>query len=309
MNRAGRAGTLNVRILGYAGGHPVDARDQQRPAQRLAVRRPAAARRGQALRRRRARIARGVAQGALSRQARHARAQPDQRRRTGEAGRRSGCERAPAGDPRDRRCRQCAGHQRVRTTWPAAIRATAAGGSSMRRCVDVADLPRLAQANIIASMQPTHQTSDRTMAEARLGPQRLGGAYAWQTLARSGVRLAFGSDFPVESPNPFPGLAAAVSRQDLSGQPAGGWRPQERVSFAAGAGRLHARRGLCGVRRAEDRQPRAGQACRLHPRRPRRQQPSPRPTSDATQVLETWVAGRKVWQRAAVSGGRGERGR
>ena len=97
--------------------------------------------------------------------------------------------------------------------------------------LDVADLPRLAKAGIIASMQPTHQTSDRTMAEARLGPDRLGGAYAWQTLARSGARLAFGSDFPVESPNPFPGLSAAVSRQDPNGQPPGGWRPQERVSF------------------------------------------------------------------------------
>ncbi len=97
--------------------------------------------------------------------------------------------------------------------------------------LDVADLPRFARSGIIASMQPTHQTSDRTMAEARLGPQRLGGAYAWQSLLRSSARLAFGSDFPVESPNPFPGLSAAISRQDPSGQPPGGWRPRERVSF------------------------------------------------------------------------------
>jgi len=88
--------------------------------------------------------------------------------------------------------------------------------------LDLADLPRLTKSGIIASMQPTHQTSDRTMAEARLGPKRLGGAYAWQTLARSGVALAFGSDFPVELPNPFHGLSAAVSRQGLDGQPAGG---------------------------------------------------------------------------------------
>jgi predicted amidohydrolase YtcJ len=97
---------------------------------------------------------------------------------------------------------------------------------------DPADIPRLAPAGIIASMQPTHQTSDRLMAEARLGPNRLGGAYAWQTVIRSGARVAFGSDFPVESPNPFPGLAAAISRQDVNGQPPGGWRPQERVSLA-----------------------------------------------------------------------------
>src|ERR1044072_6701725 len=69
------------------------------------------------------------------------------------------------------------------------------------------------------------------MAEARLGPDRLEGAYAWQTIEKLGIPIAFGSDFPVESPNPFPGLSAAVSRQDMNGQPPGGWHPQERVSF------------------------------------------------------------------------------
>ena len=84
--------------------------------------------------------------------------------------------------------------------------------------VDPADIPRLAPAGIIASMQPTHQTSDRLMAEARLGPNRLAGAYAWQSVLKSGARLAFGTDFPVENPNPFPGLAAGD-------QPAGHERP------------------------------------------------------------------------------------
>ena len=70
-------------------------------------------------------------------------------------------------------------------------------------------LPRFARNSIIASMQPTHQTSDRLMAEKRLGPDRLKGAYAWQSVLKAGARIAFGSDFPVESPNPFPGLAAA----------------------------------------------------------------------------------------------------
>ena len=96
---------------------------------------------------------------------------------------------------------------------------------------DPADIPRLAPAGIIASMQPVHQTSDRLMAEKRLGPDRLAGAYAWQSVIQSGARIAFGSDFPVESPNPFPGLAAAISRQDMNGQPPGGWIPEERVSF------------------------------------------------------------------------------
>ncbi|MES2148146.1 MAG: amidohydrolase, partial [Pseudomonadota bacterium] len=98
--------------------------------------------------------------------------------------------------------------------------------------VDPKDLPRIGANHIIASMQPTHQTSDRLMAEARLGPNRLDGAYAWASMLRTGARLAFGSDYPVESPNPFPGLAAAISRQDLAGQPPGGWRPEEKVSFA-----------------------------------------------------------------------------
>lgn len=96
--------------------------------------------------------------------------------------------------------------------------------------VDPVDLPRLGKNSIISSMQPVHQTSDRTMAEARLGPERLKGAYAWNSILKAGGRLAFGSDTPVESPNPFPGIAAAISREDEKGQPFGGWMPEERVS-------------------------------------------------------------------------------
>ena len=96
--------------------------------------------------------------------------------------------------------------------------------------VDPADLPRFAQLKVVASMQPTHQPSDRLMAEARLGPGRLVGAYAWRSLERTGARLAFGSDVPVESANPFPGIAAAISRTDAAGQPFGGWHPEEAVS-------------------------------------------------------------------------------
>lgn len=95
--------------------------------------------------------------------------------------------------------------------------------------VDPVDLPRIAQTGAIASMQPVHQTSDRLMAEARLGPDRLGGAYAWNSILESGAKLAFGTDAPVESANPFPGLAAAITREDASGQPFGGWLPQERL--------------------------------------------------------------------------------
>ena len=96
--------------------------------------------------------------------------------------------------------------------------------------VDPADLPRLAKNGIIASMQPVHQISDRLMAEARLGPDRLAGAYAWNSILKAGGKLAFGSDVPVESPNPFHGIAAAITREDANGQPFGGWMAAERVS-------------------------------------------------------------------------------
>lgn len=104
------------------------------------------------------------------------------------------------------------------------------------------DLVRFARLGIIVSFQPTHATSDKGMAEARIGKDRLVGGYAWQTLLKSGARLAAGSDFPVEPPNPFYGLHAAVTRQDRNGQPIGGWRasealtlPQAFAAFTTGA--------------------------------------------------------------------------
>lgn len=96
--------------------------------------------------------------------------------------------------------------------------------------VDPADIPRLASQGIIASMQPVHQASDWRMAEARLGPNRLAGAYAWRSIIDGGGRLAFGSDYPVENPNPFAGWAVAISRVDAQGQPPGGWHPQQAVT-------------------------------------------------------------------------------
>jgi len=92
------------------------------------------------------------------------------------------------------------------------------------------DLPRFGREGVIASMQPTHATSDMTWAEARLGPERVRGAYAWRTLKNGGARLAGGSDFPVESENPLYGFYAAVTRQDFEGKPVGGWRASERLS-------------------------------------------------------------------------------
>ncbi len=99
--------------------------------------------------------------------------------------------------------------------------------------VDPVDMPLFGRNGIIASMQPVHQTSDRHMAEARLGQARLGGAYAWNTIAATGARLAFGSDAPVEAPDPFAGLAAAFTRQDAAGEPFGGWLPEQRITREA----------------------------------------------------------------------------
>ncbi|WP_209347006.1 amidohydrolase [Pontixanthobacter sp. CEM42] len=96
--------------------------------------------------------------------------------------------------------------------------------------VDTADIGKFANHGIIASMQPVHQISDRVMAEARLDPARLEGAYAWRTILEIGAPLAFGSDAPVESPDPFANIAAAISRTGPDGQPFGGWRPKDAVS-------------------------------------------------------------------------------
>jgi predicted amidohydrolase YtcJ len=173
--------------------------------------------------------------------------------------------------------------------------------------VDPADIPRIGRGGIIASMQPTHQTSDRLMAEKRLGPKRLSGAYAWQSMLKSGAKLAFGSDFPVESPNPFPGLSAAISRQDMNGQPPGGWIPSERLTFEQALNAFT--RGAAYAGFAEDKigalEPGKWADFILIDRDPTKVDPQ---QLARTQVLETWVAGKKVWSRA-VSPSAPERGK
>ncbi len=105
--------------------------------------------------------------------------------------------------------------------------------------LDPTDIPRFASLGVIASMQPTHATSDMAWVPARLGPERLRGAYAWQSLLEAGAHLCFGSDFPVELPDVTHGLYAAVTRQDAKGQPSGGWLEHQRVSLE------QALRGFC----------------------------------------------------------------
>ena len=163
--------------------------------------------------------------------------------------------------------------------------------------LDPADIPRLAPAGIIASMQPTHQVSDRTMAEARLGPDRLAGAYAWNSILKSGARLAFGSDYPFDRPNPFPGLSAATSRQDMNGHPPGGWLPEERLSFEQALAGFT--RGAAYASFAEGKigslEPGKWADFILVDRDVSRVSPA---ELGRTKVLETWVAGKKVWTSA-----------
>ncbi|KID57964.1 amidohydrolase [Pseudoalteromonas luteoviolacea] len=96
--------------------------------------------------------------------------------------------------------------------------------------VDMQDIPRFKQLKIIPSMQPVHATSDMHMAEKRLRNSQLTGAYAWQTFLKHNIKVAAGSDFPVELANPFDGLYAAVTRMDKTQQPKDGWRHSERLT-------------------------------------------------------------------------------
>ena len=94
-----------------------------------------------------------------------------------------------------------------------------------------ADIPRFAQLSVIASMQPAHCISDMPWTEARLGAERAKWAYVFRSLLDSGARIAFGTDWPVDSLNPMKGLYAAVTRQSLRGEPKGGWHPEQRLTM------------------------------------------------------------------------------
>ncbi|MBK8167245.1 MAG: amidohydrolase [bacterium] len=95
--------------------------------------------------------------------------------------------------------------------------------------LDPADIPRFAKLGVIAAMQPVHCTSDMDWADERLGAERLKGAYAWQSLLKTGAHLCYGTDFPVEKVEPLEGLYAARTRMHPDGTPIGGWRPEEAV--------------------------------------------------------------------------------
>jgi predicted amidohydrolase YtcJ len=92
------------------------------------------------------------------------------------------------------------------------------------------DIPRFVKLDVIASMQPTHATSDGPWATDRLGPERVKGAYAWRSLLDLKTIIAGGSDAPVEDINPLWGIYSAITRQDHEGKPAGGWHPEQLVT-------------------------------------------------------------------------------
>ncbi len=167
--------------------------------------------------------------------------------------------------------------------------------------VALEDIPRFAQLGVIASMQPTHATSDMGWAEQRVGPERILGAYAWQRFLHSGARLALGSDFPVEQVDPRLGLYAAVTRQDRDGQPPGGWQPEQRLSAAealrgftsdaawAGHDETQVGKLVAGLRAdfvVLDRDPLTIAADQL----------------DDLKVLSTWVDGEPVYKAGEASG-------
>ncbi len=128
--------------------------------------------------------------------------------------------------------------------------------------IAAADIARMVAAHAIASMQPTHATSDMPWAEQRIGPARILGAYAWRTMLDRKIPLAGGSDFPVEDVPPILGIYAAVTRQDAKGNPAGGWYPAQKLTLdeaiaafttgAAYAEGAEATRGMIAVGRPAD---------------------------------------------------------
>ena len=96
--------------------------------------------------------------------------------------------------------------------------------------LEAKDIPRFAALGVLPSMQPTHCISDMRWVYDRVGAERAKGAYAWASLRKTGVPIPGGSDFPIESPNPLLGIYAAVTRQNLQGEPAGGWHPEQRMT-------------------------------------------------------------------------------
>jgi len=126
------------------------------------------------------------------------------------------------------------GNRVVLDAYDAALKAVPTSDHRFRvehaQVISLQDIPRFALMGVIPSMQASHQTSDMRWAETRVGPERIKGAYAWRSLLNTGVVIPNGSDFPVEEVNPLISFHSAVSRQDASGWPPGGWYPDQRMT-------------------------------------------------------------------------------
>lgn len=162
--------------------------------------------------------------------------------------------------------------------------------------IQLVDVPRFAKLGVIASMQTTHATSDKNMAEDRVGPDRILGGYAWRRLLDSGAVIANGSDFPVELSNPFHGLYAAVTRQGRDGEPPAGWYPDQALTRAEA---LHSY--TLAAAYAARQEERLGS---LEPGKwadfiliDRNYFAIPASEIDDIEVVQTWVGGNKVYDR------------
>ena len=151
-------------------------------------------------------------------------------------------------------------------------------------------------------MQPTHATSDKNMAEDRVGPERILGGYAWRRMLSAGVVVASGSDFPVELSNPFHGLYAAVTRKDRDGEPQDGWYADQALTRGEA---LHSFT-LAAAYAARQEQ----QLGSLEPGKwadfiliDRDYFEIPASEIDDIRVVETWVGGRKVFDASAEADG------
>jgi predicted amidohydrolase YtcJ len=126
------------------------------------------------------------------------------------------------------------GNRNALDAYEAALRAVPTKDARLRvehaQVLSPQDIPRFAKLGVIPSMQASHQTSDMRWAEDRLGPVRIKGAYAWRSLLNTGVIVPNGTDFPVEQVNPLITFHTAVTRQDSTGWPAGGWYPEQRMT-------------------------------------------------------------------------------
>ena len=160
--------------------------------------------------------------------------------------------------------------------------------------ITLEDIPRFAELGVIAAVQATHATSDMNMAEDRVGADRIRGGYAWRRLLDSGAVLANGSDFPVELANPWHGLYASITRQNREGLPEGGWYADQALTRAealhsftlANAYAAHQEKYLGGLETGKwadfiiiD----------------RNYFEVPESEIDDIRVLETWIAGKRVY--------------